>query len=64
MPDLLRRILADAHSKARPSSPAGWTVVHEDRARDMYTLERTRRWFKGRYVIVTRMQLLRGWPES
>lgn len=37
-----------------------WRVVHIDDSRMVATLERTRRFFKGRYRVVTRKQLLNG----
>jgi hypothetical protein len=32
--------------------PPGWCIAHYDFRRDVFTLERTRRWFKGRFWIV------------
>lgn len=36
-----------------------WRVVHHDARRDVYTLERTRRFFRGRYRVATGEECVR-----
>lgn len=44
--------------------PPGWRVVHYDWPCGRMTLERIRRFFKGRYRVVTGEQLYHGWPHN
>jgi hypothetical protein len=48
----LRRLAPGLGWEVGETEPPGWRIVHHDFLRDVYTLERTRRFFKGAYRVV------------
>lgn len=58
MAQLRREYEAVRRNWLRFRVPGGWRIVHADPVRDVYTLERKRRFFKGRYRVATAEQLV------